>query len=157
MRRRCFVARALVLAACAPAVASERPLPADDNLAALAAESAAQGRPLVLFFTTPGCPYCAEVRRNYLAPRVAGATGTPPLLMREVDITGRNLLTGFDGRLVAAAELAARYQVRVVPVVLAVDARGRPLGEPLVGLDSAGFYDSRLQALLSAAADALGR
>ena len=42
-----------------------------DDLGALLDAVRTTRRPLLLFFSTPGCPYCREVRRNYLAPRVA--------------------------------------------------------------------------------------
>jgi hypothetical protein len=39
----------------------------------------------------------------------------------------------------------------MVPVVMAFDASWRPLGEPLVGLDRAGFYESYLEKLVAEA------
>ena len=52
-----------------------KPLASIDDLGALLDAVRTTRRPLLLFFTTPGCPYCREVRRNYLAPRVADRIG----------------------------------------------------------------------------------
>jgi thioredoxin-like negative regulator of GroEL len=133
------------------AIAGGEPLAAATDLQALAAESSRTRTPIILLFSTPGCPFCAEVRSHYLAPRLAAATGAPRLLVREIDITSRAPVVDADGRATTQAELADRFGVRMVPVVMALDARGRPLGEPLVGLDRSGFYESYLQSLIDRA------
>jgi len=111
--------------------------------------------PLLLFFSTPGCPYCLEVRRSYLAPRIR--SGQPGALVREVDITSPRKLIALDGKPISEAELAARFNVRAVPVVLLVDAELRPQGEPLVGIDRSGFYESYLAAAIESATQRLRR
>ena len=138
--------------------AGEESLPAASNLKQLGAESARLKAPIVILFSTPGCPYCLEVRRNYLSPRLAGgeSRGTQ-FLIREIDITSRERVIDFDGRSTTEADVAERYGVRMVPVVMALDSRGQPIGEPLVGLDRSGFYESYLQTLLARAQTSMGR
>lgn len=131
--------------------AGAEPLAAATDLQALAAESSRTRAPIILLFSTPGCPFCAEVRSQYLAPRLAASPGAPRLLVREIDITSRARLVDAEGRVTTQAELADRFGVRMVPVVMALDTRGRPLGEPLVGLDRSGFYESYLQSLIDRA------
>ena len=120
------------------------------DLQALAAESARSGAPVIVLFSTPGCPYCREVRESYLAPRLAEQRQrpVPQYLLREVDITSRRPIGQVDGRAVTEAQFAERNGVRLVPVLIAFDAQGRPLGPPLVGLDRAGFYESYLERLI---------
>ena len=130
-------------------------MPSASDLRQLATESARTGSPIVLFFTTPGCPYCAEVRRTYLLPRLAESPGR--LLLREVDITSRANLIDFDGSSTTPQAFAARHAVRVVPVVMAFDRRGRPIGDALVGLDRSGFYEGYLQNLIDGARQQAGR
>ncbi len=125
-----------------------RLLPIDD-LHQLAPAMKQHGRPLLLFFTTPGCPYCREVRRNYLLPRAAQADGGG-VLIREVSILGERSFAGPDGRRLTERALATRFEVAAVPVVLLVDAQLRPLAEPLLGLNPA-FYESYLQARIDEA------
>jgi thioredoxin-related protein len=120
-----------------------------DDLRQLAPTMQRQGRPLLLFFTTPGCPYCREVRRNYLAPRAAQADGGG-VLIREVDILGDRSFAGPDGRRLTERALATQFEVVAVPVVLLVDAQLRPLAKPLLGLNPA-FYESYLQARIDEA------
>ncbi len=128
-------------------------LPAVDDLQALAAQSARAGIPIIVLFSTPGCPFCHEARQNYLAPRLAEQQrrSKPEYLLREVDITSRRSVGAIDGRTLTEAQLADRYGVRFAPVLMAFDSRWRPLGEPLVGLDRAGFYESYVERLISEA------
>lgn len=150
--------RALLIAA----VLSSSPLRAaaqDEALLPLAADLRSLGEasrrarvPIVLLFSAPGCPYCRDVRRNYLAPLLAAGTPAAPApLIREVGITSRVALVDFDGRALTHAEFAERRSVGVAPVVMALDSQGRVIGEPLVGLDAAGFYNAYLETLLERA------
>jgi thioredoxin-related protein len=158
MRRRPLLCAALLLPWRAAQAAGEESLPAASNLKQLGAESARLRAPIVILFSSPGCPYCLEVRRNYLAPRLAGAEAlAPQVLIRELDITSRERVIDFDGRATTESEVADRYGVRMVPVVMALDSRGKPIGEPLVGLDRSGFYESYLQTLLTRAQSSMER
>jgi thiol-disulfide isomerase/thioredoxin len=134
----------------AQAARDEHPgLPRIDDLRQLAVRIRGERIPLLLFFSTPGCPYCIEVRRNYLAPRLTEDAGR--LLIREVEIDSRRSFTGLDGGRLTEAELAARFKVRMVPVVQLVGADLLRLGRPLVGIDAAGFYESYLSAAIEQA------
>jgi len=152
--RRAALARlaAAPLAALAPAAArSQRvadavELPRIDDLRALSAQMRRERIPLLLFFSTAGCPFCIEVRRNYLAPRLKESAGS--LLIREVEIVSRRGFIGLDGAPQAEAELAGRFGIRMVPVVQLVDAKLAPIGRPLVGIDASGFYDGYLSAAI---------
>jgi len=121
-------------------------LPAVDDLRPLLAQVRQRRAPLLVLFSTPGCPFCLEVRRNYLVPRVAeqAALAAPTLLIREVDITSRTALIDPLGRRSTQAEFASQFGIRVVPVVALFDERAQLLGEPLVGIDRSGFYESYL-------------
>jgi thioredoxin-related protein len=124
-----------------------------DDLRPLLAQVRARRAPLLVLFSTPGCPFCLEVRRNYLAPRVAeqAAKPAPTLLVREVDITSQAVLTDAQGRRMTQAEFASRFAVRVVPVVALLDGQGRLLGDPIVGIDRSGFYETYLTRAIEAA------
>ena len=132
-----------------PASGEHPALPRIDDLRILAAQVRRERIPLLLFFSTPGCPYCNEVRRNYLAPRVKDDAGS--LLIREVEIGSRRRFIGLDGERHTEADFAARFKVRTVPVVQLVDADLARLGRPLVGIDAAGFYEGYLTTAIDGA------
>ncbi len=135
----------------------DTPLTRIDDLRPLLAQVERERRPLLLFFTTPGCPYCREVRRNYLRPRMEEGEAASGVVIREVEITSERRLRDFGGAQITESALAARYGVTMVPHVELVDGRGERLVRPLVGLDSSGFYESFLQSAIRDAATRLQR
>lgn len=157
--RRAALGRLLALAgAMLPAVpraAQDAMLARIDDLRTLAAQVEREKMPLLLFFSLPGCPYCHEVRRGYLAPRAAIGVAAG-VIVREVDITSTRRFVGLDGTPVSEAEFATRLGARFTPVVLLVDARMRPLADPLVGIVSASFYEAYLQGAIDTATRRLG-
>lgn len=108
---------------------------------------------MLILFSTPGCPFCREVRRNYLAPRVAeqARNSVPELLLREVDITSQRPVIDLAGARISEAALSARFNVHVVPVIALFDHTLTPLAEPLVGLDRSGFYEGYLASAIDTA------
>lgn len=159
MRARRRLLLAGVAALCGARAGAQTPAGAEehlegiDDLRPLLAQVRERRIPLLVLFSTPGCPFCREVRRAYLAPRVAEqkAQPSPTLLIREVDITSRAALVDAQARRTTQAEFAARFGVRVVPVVVLLDERGQLLGDPLVGIDRSGFYETYLVRAIEAA------
>ena len=134
--------------------ADEEHLPPVADLRALAATVARLKAPLLILFSTPGCPYCLEVRRNYLMPRAAQQAArlpAPELLLREVDITSQQPIVDLTGEHITESAFAAHFEVRVVPVVMLFDQKLRLLAAPLIGLDRAGFYEGLLASAIEIA------
>lgn len=126
----------LALSASAAAQSHTPMLPLADDLQQLASEAQAAGKPLVLMFSLPECPYCKVVRRNYLGPLLR--EDNPPLI-RELTMTSRQSMRDYDGSWTTAVAIAKRYGVSVAPTLVFVDGTGVLLAEPLVGGDHA-FY-----------------
>jgi hypothetical protein len=108
-------------------------------------------RPVILFFTLPGCRFCEDVRRRYMVPLVRDGE-----IVREVVLDSVRPVTGLAGAATHQA-VARQLGVRFAPVVLLVDARGKPLAEPVVGGDVAGLYGGYLDNALDQARQALAR
>ncbi|MES2161266.1 MAG: hypothetical protein V4476_08940 [Pseudomonadota bacterium] len=115
------------------------------ELAALAAPSAV----LVLLVSRRDCPYCLEVRRNYLAPLLR--EGNPRLVLRELESDMVERLVDATGQLQATADVLRQLQVSFFPTVLFLGGAGRTLAAPLPGLDQAGFYGAYLEGRLQQA------
>ena len=49
-----------------------------EDLRSEASQAQQAGKPLVLMFSLPECPYCKVVRRNYLLPMIREAGNDPP-------------------------------------------------------------------------------
>lgn len=125
------------------------------NLAEAGRESAASRRPIVLFFTQPGCPFCERARREYLRPLAASTAWSARA--QTLEVARDRSLAGFDGRRTTGADLARAYGVRVYPTVVFVDAQGREIAEPLPGYTVPDFYGAYLEARLEAARERLAR
>jgi thioredoxin-related protein len=156
MRRRA----ALLLAACtllatAAGHASE-PLPLLLDWQADAAQATREGKPLVLFFSLPGCVYCAVIRRNYLASLLRDTPAHERPILREADMTGDAPIVGLDGAATTPAGVARRYGVKVAPTVIFVDGAGRLLADPIIGGDTAGLYGGLLDNAIEESARRLG-
>jgi thioredoxin-related protein len=124
-----------------------------DDLRTLAVEIRTSGRPLLLFFSLPGCPHCLAVRRAYLAPRLRA--GEREVLIREIEVTSARSLLDLQGHPISEAQLAKQLAVKLTPHVQLVDDRLRSLGEPIVGDDRSGFYETVLVQAIEAARQAL--
>lgn len=130
----------------APAAAEPRAdahLPPADHLQRAAAAAQAAGEPLVLMFSLPDCGYCRVVRRNYLLPMLRDGAAVRPHI-RELTMTGREAIADFDGMVTTPTAVAKRYQVKVAPTLVFVNAAGELLAEPLVGGEHM-FYDAMLE------------
>jgi len=143
-----FLKRALLAAILAlpalPAWAQNRLAYADD-LAATAREASARRVPVMIVFTEASCPYCARAKRDYLVPLQSHGAFADKVLVREVDVASSRRLRDFDGRTTTHREYARRHQVRKVPTVMVMNARGEPLATPVVGLLAPDFYRLTLE------------
>ncbi|WP_070359583.1 hypothetical protein [Duganella sp. HH105] len=115
------------------------------ELAALAAPRAV----LVLLVSRRDCPYCLEVRRNYLAPLLR--EGDPRLVLRELESDTVDQLVDAAGQQQPIAEVLRQLHVSFFPTVLFLGSGGRTLAAPLPGLDQAGFYGAYLEGRLQQA------
>ena len=109
-----------------------------EDLRSESAQALQAGKPLVLMFSLPECPYCKVVRRNYLLPMIREAGNDPPQI-RELSMRGRQAIKDFDGTVTTPTAIANRYGVKVAPTLVFVNASGEMLTEPLVGGDNQFF------------------
>ena len=135
-----------------PARAKDIALPVPTSLPQAAQAAKAQGQPLVLLISLPGCVYCEMVRRSYLMPLLAD-TG---LQAWQLDITSRSApLIGFDGKPTTAAAQAKAWKATFTPTVLFLGSQGQELAERLVGIAVPDFYGAYLEKRLVTARKAL--
>lgn len=141
-----FFSALMALSAAVQAIEVTRSLAAD---AALAAQ---QGKPLLLFVTQPGCPYCERARHEYLRHLAVDPAYTARAMFRELSIGAS--LEGFDGQRQSGQDAARGLGVRLYPTIVIVDAMGKQLAAPLRGF-SADFYAPTIEGRISDAQQAL--
>lgn len=169
--RRQFLAMVTLLAApCLPAVAKEAAeeaakepakesvpaprgqtsLPAALDLAADGRIAGAQGVPVLILFSLPGCPYCEAIRRSYLIPMLAEPQARA--VLRQVDIDSSRILNDFQGKPLSHEAFATRQGIALTPVVAFYGPDGKPVAGRLVGAMLPDFYGSYLDDALAKAA-----
>ena len=112
------------------------------NLAADARAAAQQGKPLLLFVTQPGCPFCERARREYLRHLAVDPAYTRRLLFRELSIEGK--VTGFDGKRSSGLAAARALKIKLYPTIVIVDGAGEAIAAPLVGFTVPDFYAAQI-------------
>ncbi len=136
----------------ARALARDTALPVPSSLPGAAMTATAQGEPLVLLVSLPGCPYCELVRRNYLLP----ARKESGRQAWQLNIADRKTpLTGFDGKTTTAAAQINAWKAAFTPTVLFLGSQGQELAERLVGVTVPDFYGAYLEDRLTIARQAL--
>ena len=113
------------------------------------ARTAAKRRvPIMVLFSSPGCPYCERVKDEYLVPMHQDPAYRSRVIFREVSIGSATPLTGFDGASTTEAAFAAAHKVFMVPTVMVFDTQGKATGEAIVGLLIPDFYFGYLEAAI---------
>ncbi len=122
-------------------------LPHAIDLERSAREAATEGKVLVVLYGTATCPWCAKVRRNYLAP----LAGTGAAVFIEIDLEVAMPLKDFSGRATDHRTFARSQQVRIMPTVAMYGPKGEALAEPLISMSSEDFYGAYLEERLAIA------
>jgi len=113
------------------------------------AQTAAKRRvPVMVLFTTPGCPYCEQVKREYLGPMHRDQAYRNRVIIREVTVDATTPLIGFDGARTTEGAFAAAHKVFMVPTVMVFDTRGAAASEAIVGLLIPDYYFGYLEAAI---------
>ncbi|MEO8136887.1 MAG: thioredoxin fold domain-containing protein [Betaproteobacteria bacterium] len=115
-------------------------LPAAKNLAADGAVARTRSVPILLFFNRFDCPYCERALREFLVPMERDPAFAARVIFRQIEIDKPLGTVDFDGRATTHRDLAARFDIRFTPTIWLVDAEGKALAEPIVGLRTVDFY-----------------
>ena len=105
-----------------------------------AAAAAEMGVVLLLAVTREGCSYCAQLRRDFLAPMIRSGEYTDKVRIREMMMEPETAVRDFDGGMTTTAEIAARYGISITPTVLLLDSAGAYLRPPITGISNADMY-----------------
>jgi thioredoxin-related protein len=126
-------------------------LPMAEDLARVAKEAKAKELPILVLFSSAGCHYCAQVRKEFLIPMTRNAEYDNKVIMREVEAGSDMRLVDFDGKVTTHAEFASRYRVTMTPTVKLLDGQGREVAVPLVGMIIPDYYGGYLDQAIDTA------
>ncbi|MHB1374851.1 MAG: thioredoxin fold domain-containing protein [Thauera sp.] len=142
--------------ACVPiALSAAQPgLPAAVDLAQDAEAMRAARMPMVVLYSQASCSYCDEAR-TYLVPMARVPANAQRVLFRQIDIDSDAPLTDFAGQPSTHRRLAQTLGAKFTPTVAVLDAEGKALGEPILGMRLADFYGQYVENAIDEARTAL--
>lgn len=153
LRRRhwsALAAVALLGGAGLPLRAAGRTLPLSVSLPDELAQALAGRQPLVVMVSLHRCPWCEEVRNNYLAP-MREREGLPVV---QVDMRSEQGTRTVQGAGITHDALVRAWQVKVAPTVLFLGRDGAEVADRLIG-GSPDFYHGYLERRLEQARQAV--
>lgn len=128
----------------------DKALPPSQSLPDELAAALADDQPLVVMVSLKGCPWCRQVRNNYLAPMHEREA----LPVVQVDMMDARATHDMDGHAISHADLVRQWRVKVAPTVLFLGPDGQEVASRLEGV-SADYYASLLDGRLRRARRAL--
>jgi len=134
----------------ASARAAGKTLPLSASLPDELARALKARQPLVVMVSLHRCPWCEEVRNNYLAPMRAQER----LPVVQVDMLSPRQTRDLQGTLTTHEALVRAWDVKVAPTVLFLGPQGREVADRLVG-GSPDFYSAYLDRRLALAREAV--
>ncbi len=134
----------------APAWAQRRRLPLSASLANELAQALKARQPLMVMVSLHGCPWCEEVRNNYLGPMQA----EQQLPVVQIDMRSAQRTVNAQGQPTTHDAQVRAWRVKVAPTVLFLGPDGQEVAERLVG-GSTDFYAAYLDRRLEQARKAL--
>ena len=133
-----------------PVLAQRRTLPLSASLPDELGRALKTRQPLVVLVSLGGCPWCEEVRNNYLGPMLAEQA----LPVVQIDMRSPQRTVSAQGQPIEHDAQVRAWGVKVAPTVLFLGPRGQELADRLVG-GSPDFYSAYLDRRLEQARKAL--
>ena len=134
----------------APARVAGKTLPLSASLPDELARALKARQPLVVMVSLHRCPWCEEVRNNYLAPMRAQER----LPVVQVDMLSPRQTRDLQGAPTTHDALVRAWDVKVAPTVLFLGPQGKEVADRLVG-GSPDFYSAYLDRRLALAREAV--
>jgi thioredoxin-related protein len=128
-------------------------VPLADSLKQEGRDAAHRKVPIMLLFASPECHYCERVKNEFLGPMVKDPAYRDKVIIRQVEVGSDWNLVGFDGKKTTHGAYAAGQKVFMVPTVKVVDAQGKELSKPIVGLLTPDFYFGYIESAIDEGLD----
>ena len=119
-----------------PVLAAAQNLTQLEDIREFAQLATQKNLPILLMFSTDGCPYCEMLKEDFLIPMTISGAYNDKVIIIEVHIAYMRSITYFDGKSIGTEELAQQYRVSVYPTMVFIDAKGRPLADSIVGINT---------------------
>lgn len=97
---------------------------------------------IMLEMSASYCGYCETLEEEIIKPMLRSGDYTDNVLIRRLKIDDTALLNDTSGKQLSPAELAKKFNVKVTPTLLFLDAKGNEVSKKIPGVYSLDFYGS---------------
>ncbi len=105
-------------------------------------EASNSNKIIMLEMSASYCGYCETLEEEIIKPMLRSGDYTDDVLIRRLKIDDIALLNDTSGKRLTPAELAIKFDVKVTPTLLFLDAKGNEVSERIRGVYSLDFYGS---------------
>lgn len=126
-------------------------VPAARDLQKDAAAARAIDGAILIVLVGERCVYCRRVLNEFLIPMSRNRDYQEKVVMRRLVVSDDHPIVDFEGRPTTPRQLARQYGYSLVPTVLLLDAKGRLLAKPVVGLTTVDYYGMYLDEAIDTA------
>ena len=96
--------------------------------------------PVLLMFSTDGCPYCEMLKEEFLIPMLISGDYQNKVIIREVHVSEYDQIIDFSGQSLSLEDFSSHYGVTLFPTMVLVDARGNKLVNNIVGITTPSLF-----------------
>ncbi|WP_198262465.1 thioredoxin family protein [sulfur-oxidizing endosymbiont of Gigantopelta aegis] len=114
------------------------------NLAQLATLAKKRQLPILLLFSTEGCPYCEQIKEEFLVPMLISGEYTHRVIIRELEVADETDIIDFSGKKITSYAFSRRYKVRLFPTTAFIDHQGTALTENIIGINTPSLFGGTL-------------
>lgn len=111
--------------------------------------------PVLIMFSTTGCPYCELLKEDFLIPMIISGAYTDKILIRELHISAGERIVDFQGNTIDSADFARNYGVNLFPTTIFIDSMGTELSEKIIGISTPSLFGGRIDTAIDKALETL--
>lgn len=119
-------------------------VPKTTNLQVDARLAAEKQLPILVMFSATHCGYCEAIKSDQLRPMLISGDYTDKVIIRELHIDSVDDMINFDGKRIAADDLASKHNVWVTPTIMFFDAQGNTLAPKILGYNTPSMFGGYL-------------
>jgi thioredoxin-related protein len=100
--------------------------------------------PVLLLFSTENCPYCEQIKEEFLIPMLISGDYKNKVIIRELNVADDNYIIDFSGRKISSHEFSRRYKVNLFPTTSFINHKGNPLTKNIIGINTPSLFGGTL-------------
>jgi len=112
-------------------------------------------RPIFLYVSAIGCPYCRRLEKDILGPMLKSGEYNNRLLLRKILWEGTDTLYDYNGKEILPEEFLLKYNIMATPTILFLDKNGKEIAKRITGYRTPDLYWYYLDASVDKAVEVL--